>query len=169
MRTLLNGKVAIVTGGGTGIGEAICREFSREGAKLVVNGLPDDPVQDVVDAIAKEGAEAIAFAGDVSEEENAQACIAAAVHTYGRLDILVNNAGVLLVNAETDKMPVDKFDEQIRCNVRSAFLMTKYALTPAKGPVGAMAGQEAKTPPRGTLDLQHTHEGTRHKDVVKIG
>jgi hypothetical protein len=41
--------------------------------------------------------------------------------------------------------------------------------TPAKGPVGALAGQEAKTPPRSTMDLQHTHDGTRNKDVVKIG
>jgi NAD(P)-dependent dehydrogenase (short-subunit alcohol dehydrogenase family) len=54
--------------------------------------------------------------------------VEAAVDEYGRLDVLINNAGVLLVGAETDKMPMDKFDEHIRCNVRTAFLMTKYAL-----------------------------------------
>jgi NAD(P)-dependent dehydrogenase (short-subunit alcohol dehydrogenase family) len=94
----------------------------------VVNGLADDPIEDVAGAIVEQGGEAIAFAGDVSEEANARACIDAAIATYGKLDVLVNNAGVLLANAETDKMPVDKFDEQIRCNVRSAFLMTRYAL-----------------------------------------
>jgi NAD(P)-dependent dehydrogenase (short-subunit alcohol dehydrogenase family) len=291
MRTLLDGKIAIVTGGGTGIGEAICRQFSREGASLVVNGLPTDPIEDVVNSIVQEGGDAVAFPGDVSEEETARACVDNAIEAYGRLDILINNAGVLLVNAETDKMPVDKFDEQIRCNVRSAFLMTRYALphlrktrgniisagseggvngqprntayggtkgflhsfmmgvaveqaqygvrancvcpgpidtawthaetgavdqeiekalvtatplgrrgtveeianiyaflasdlasfvtgalwladggiTPAKGAVGALAGREAKTPPKSTLDLQHTHEGTKNKDVLKIG
>jgi NAD(P)-dependent dehydrogenase (short-subunit alcohol dehydrogenase family) len=124
----LQDKVAIVTGGGTGIGEAICRKFAREGAKVLVNGLPGDPIDDVAAAIKEDGGEAIAFGGDVSDEAQARACVAAAVDRFGRLDVLVNNAGVLLVNAETDDMPVDKFDEQIRCNVRTAFLMTKYAL-----------------------------------------
>jgi NAD(P)-dependent dehydrogenase (short-subunit alcohol dehydrogenase family) len=61
-------------------------------------------------------------------EEHARACVETAIARYGRLDILVNNAGVLLVNAETDDMPVDRFDEHVRCNTRSAFLMTRYAL-----------------------------------------
>ena len=63
----LEDKVAIVTGGGTGIGEAICRKFSREGAKVVVSGFPDDPINDVVSAILNEGGEAIPFAADISD------------------------------------------------------------------------------------------------------
>ncbi len=59
----LKAKVAIVTGGGTGIGEAICRRFAREGAKVVVSGLPDDPLDDVARAIVAEDGEAITFAG----------------------------------------------------------------------------------------------------------
>lgn len=128
MNGKLEGKVAIITGGGTGIGEAICHKFAREGAKVLVNGLPDDPIEDVATAILDNSGEALAFAADVSDETEAAACVEAALDRFDRLDILVNNAGVLLVNAETDDMPVDKFDEQIRCNVRSAFLMTKYAL-----------------------------------------
>ena len=128
MKGQLQDKVAIVTGGGTGIGEAICRKFASDGAKVVVNGLPDDPIDDVVADIVKDGGEAFAFAGDVSDEANARACVDATLSNFGRIDVLVNNAGVLLVNAETDDTPVDKFDEHIRCNVRSAFLMTKYAL-----------------------------------------
>ena len=289
-RVRLHGKVAIVTGGGTGIGEAICRTFAREGAKVVVNGLPQDPLADVVAAIVEDGGEAIAYPGDVADEQAASACVEAAIWAYGKLDVLVNNAGVLLVNAETDDMPIDKFDEQLRCNVRSAFLMTKYALpylrktrgnvisagseggvngqprntgyggtkgflhafmkgvaveqaqygvrancvcagpidtawthketgavdeqieaalvsatplgrrgtveeianvyaflasgeasfvtgalwladggiTPAKGAVGALAQPEAKTPPAGHFKLLHTHDGTRHQQIVKI-
>jgi NAD(P)-dependent dehydrogenase (short-subunit alcohol dehydrogenase family) len=132
MRGQLQNKVAIVTGGGTGIGEAICRKFAREGAKVVVNGLPGDPIDDVVAAIRDDGGEALAFAGDVSDDAQAKACVDAALREYGRLDILVNNAGVLLVAAETDKMPLDKFDEHIRCNIRTAFLMTKHALPPLR-------------------------------------
>jgi NAD(P)-dependent dehydrogenase (short-subunit alcohol dehydrogenase family) len=128
MKGQLDDKVAIVTGGGTGIGEAICRKFAREGAKVVVNGLPDDPICDVVSAILDDGGTAIPFAGDVSVDAQAKACVAAAIEEYGRLDVLVNNAGVLLIGAETDQIPLEQFEEHIRCNVRTAFLMTKYAL-----------------------------------------
>jgi len=128
MSDSLAGKVVIVTGGGTGIGEAICLKVAREGARVVVNGLPGDPIEDVVAAIERDGGEATAFEGDVSIEELALACIDTALAQYGQLDVLINNAGVLLVASETDDMPVDRFDEHLRCNVRSAFLMTKYAL-----------------------------------------
>ncbi|HEY9726128.1 MAG TPA: SDR family oxidoreductase [Chroococcales cyanobacterium] len=124
----LEGKVAIVTGAGTGIGEAIAHKFAKEGAKVVVNGLPDDPIQDVADAINEYGGEAIAYGGDVSEVEQAQACVQAAIERYGRLDVLVNNAGVFLATGETQDYPIDAFDETIRMNIRSTFLMTKYAL-----------------------------------------
>src|SRR5688572_7330193 len=128
MTDRLSGKVAIVTGGATGIGEAICRRFAQEGASVIVNGLPGDPLDDVVAEIVAEDGRATAFAGDVSNEHEARACVATAIERFGKLDVLVNNAGVLLVNAQTEDMPVDKFDEQLRCNVRAAFLMTKFAL-----------------------------------------
>ena len=128
MNGRLDGKVAIVTGGGTGIGEAICLKFAREGAKVLVNGLPGDPINDVAEAIRDDGGEAIAFEADVSDEAQARACVDEAIARFGKVDVLVNNAGVLLVNAETDDFPIGKFDEHVRCNVRSAFLMTKFAL-----------------------------------------
>jgi len=93
-----------------------------------VNGLPDDPVQEVANAINQYGGEAIACVGNVSESSDAQTCVQTAIDKYGRLDVLVNNAGVFLVTAETQDYPIDAFDETIRMNIRSAFLMTKYAL-----------------------------------------
>lgn len=141
----LEGKVAIVTGAGTGIGEAIAHKFAKEGAKVVVNGLPDDPIQDVVEALNDYGAEAIAYSGDVSQESHAQACVQAAINQYGRLDVLVNNAGVFLATAETQDYPIDAFDQTITMNIRSAFLMTKYALPQLQKTQGNIvaAGSEA--------------------------
>jgi NAD(P)-dependent dehydrogenase (short-subunit alcohol dehydrogenase family) len=124
----LDGKVAIVTGGAAGIGEAISHKFAMEGAKVVVNGLPDDPVDEVVQAIEQYGNEAVAYKGDVSQTEEAQTCVQAAIDRYGKLDILVNNAGVFLVTAETQDYPIDLFDRTLQMNLRSAFLMTKFAL-----------------------------------------
>ena len=118
----------------------------------------------MVASILDGGGDAIPFAGDVAIEDNAKACIAAALERYGRLDILVNNAGVLLANAETDDMPVEVFDEQLRCNVRSAFLMTKYALPHLRetsgnvisaGSEGGVNGQPRNTGYGGTKAFLH--------------
>ena len=143
----LHGKVAIVTGAATGIGEAIAHKFAREGARVVVNGLLDDPVDDVVTAIVRaNGANtAVAHLGDVSREETAQACVRLAVDTFGRLDVLVNNAGVFLFTGEIQDYPIEDFDETLRMNVRSVFCMTKHAmkhLQKSRGVVLA-AGSEA--------------------------
>ncbi|TVP59882.1 MAG: SDR family oxidoreductase [Nodularia sp. (in: Bacteria)] len=124
----LDGKVAIITGAGTGIGEAIAHKFAKEGAAVIVNGLPDDPIEDVVQSIRHYGSKAIVYSGDISQEIYAQNCVQTAINTYGKLDILINNAGVFLAAAETQDYPLDVFDETIRMNIRSAFLMTKYAL-----------------------------------------
>jgi NAD(P)-dependent dehydrogenase (short-subunit alcohol dehydrogenase family) len=124
----LDGKVALITGAATGIGEAIAHKFAMEGAKVLINGLPDDPIEDVANAIQQHGSEAMTYKGDVSQQEEAQACVQAAIDAYGQLDILVNNAGVFLVTAETQDYPVEMFDRTIQMNIRSAFLMTKYAL-----------------------------------------
>lgn len=128
MTRRLEDKVAIITGAGTGIGEAIAHKFAKEGAKVVVNGLPSDPIEDVASSIRQYGAEATAYAGDISDPVYAQACVQYAVDTYGKLDILVNNAGVFLTTATLDDYPIEDFDRTIQMNIRSAFLMTKYAL-----------------------------------------
>ncbi|MBE9159308.1 SDR family oxidoreductase [Nodosilinea sp. LEGE 06152] len=124
----LEGKVAIITGAAAGMGEAIAHKFAAEGAKVVINGLPDDPIDDVAQAIRKHGSEVAVYKGDISQVEEAQACVQTAIDTFGQIDILINNAGVFLVTAETQDYPVDLFDRTVQMNMRSAFLMTKHAL-----------------------------------------
>ncbi len=128
MSDKLKDKVAIITGGATGIGEAICKKFVSEGAKVIVCGLPSDPVEEVVNEIKDEKGEAAAFEGDVSEAGTAETCVKMAIDTFGRLDILVNNAGTFQTVASTENFPVDDFDYMMKMNTRSAFLMTKFAL-----------------------------------------
>ncbi|WP_024507494.1 SDR family oxidoreductase [Bradyrhizobium sp. ARR65] len=124
----LEGKVAIVTGAGTGIGEAIAHKFAKEGAKLIVAGLPDDPIEDVAYHIKMHGGQAEPFLGDLADETDAKACVTMAVDVFGKLDILINNAGVFPEIAECQDYSIESFDYIVRNNIRSAFLMTKFAL-----------------------------------------
>ncbi len=124
----LQNKIAVITGAGTGIGEAIAHKFAREGARLLLNGLPGDPVQDVAQAIINAGGQAEVQLGDVAEESAAQACIDAALRRYGGLDVLVNNAGIFIAIVETQDYRIQDFDRTLRNNLRTAFLMTKFAL-----------------------------------------
>lgn len=128
MTRMLRDKVAIVTGGGTGIGEAICHKYAQLGAQLVVAGLPTDPVDDVVRAIEATGTDVIGFKGDLGEVGNAQACVALCIEKFKRLDILVNNAGVFLVTAPVEKYPLDVYEKTIKSNITAAFLMTRCAM-----------------------------------------
>lgn len=141
----LKDKAAIVTGGATGIGEAISHKFAFEGAQIVVCGLPDDPVVDVVKEINERGGRAVGFTGDVSEESNAERCVQTAIDEFGKLDVLVNNAGFLDGNYETQDFPVEAFDRMFKWNIRSAFLMTKFALPHLQKTKGNIvsAGSEA--------------------------
>jgi NAD(P)-dependent dehydrogenase (short-subunit alcohol dehydrogenase family) len=126
-RMLLN-KVAIITGGATGIGEAIAHKFAQLGAQVVVAGLPDDPVDQVVEELIKVNAEVAGFKGDLAVPQNAKACVDLAIERFKRIDVLVNNAGVFLVTAPVEKYPFDVFDQTIQSNITTAFLMTHYAM-----------------------------------------
>jgi NAD(P)-dependent dehydrogenase (short-subunit alcohol dehydrogenase family) len=159
----LDGKVAIVTGGGTGIGEAVAFKLAREGAGVVVAGR-SGTVDDVARRIREDGGEATAFQADLAEEEGARGCVEAALDAYGKLDILINNAGVLAAAGEVDRFPVDKFDGMLRNNLRTAFLMTKFAIPHLQKTKGSIvsAGSEAglngtpmATPYGGTKAFMH--------------
>ena len=89
----LSGRAALVTGGGTGIGEAIAHRFAAEGARVVVAGRRVEPLHRVVAAIMAAGGAALAIPADVSRSDEVQRLFAAALAELGRLDVLVNNAG----------------------------------------------------------------------------
>jgi NAD(P)-dependent dehydrogenase (short-subunit alcohol dehydrogenase family) len=141
----LENKVAIITGGATGIGEAISKKFAAEGAKVIVNGFPEDPVHEVVTDIVNAGGQAAAYIADISLEHNARECVEFAANTWGKLDILINNAGTFPAIDEIDEFPTDAFDYMMKNNVRSAFLMTKHAIPELKKTHGCIvsAGSEA--------------------------
>lgn len=141
----LKNKVAIVTGGATGIGEAISKKFAKEGALVIVNGYPEDPVNEVVDEIKKEGLKAVAFVADISIEENARECIDFATRMYGKLDVLINNAGTFPEMNEIDSFSTEAFEYMLKNNIKSAFLMTKYAIPKLQETKGCIvfAGSES--------------------------
>lgn len=160
----LKNKVAIVTGGATGIGEAISKKFAKEGALVIVNGYPEDPVNEVVDEITKEGGKAVAFIADISIEETAKECVEFAKRMYGQLDILINNAGTFPEMAEVDQFSTEAFEYMLKNNTRSAFLMTKYAIPALQETKGCIvfAGSESgelglarNTPYGGTKGFIH--------------
>src|SRR4030042_6436353 len=90
----LEGKAAVVTGGGRGVGRAICLAYAKEGADVVVNyATKDQPAQEVVEMIQKMGRKAVAVKGNVAVKADVERIIQTAIDQFGKIDILVNNAG----------------------------------------------------------------------------
>ena len=124
---LLDGKVAIVTGAGRGIGRGEAIELAREGARVVVNELDADAGQAVVDEIAAAGGEAVLDTGDCSEDDTARRLVATGASTrFGGLDALVNNAGILR-DRTVAKMTPEEWDAVIKVHLRGHFLPTHAA------------------------------------------
>src|SRR5262245_15815039 len=123
---LLDGKVAIVTGAGRGIGRGEALELARQGAAVVVNELDADAGGAVVHEITSSGGRATLDTGDVSDVDSANALIDKAVSGYGRLDALVNNAGILR-DRTIAKMTPDEWDAVIRVHLRGHYACTHAA------------------------------------------
>ena len=107
------GKVALVTGGASGIGEACCETLAREGAKVVVTDLDETGGGYVVERIKKSGGEAMFLTQDVTDEARWQPVIDAALKAYGRLDILVANAGIGIMTPIVDMTLTDWRRQQV--------------------------------------------------------
>jgi glucose 1-dehydrogenase len=124
---VLDGKVAIVTGGNTGIGANVVLALAQAGAKIVIDWVANEQAeQDIERKVADLGADAVGVQADVSKVEDIQRLIDTAVSKFGRLDIMVNNAGIETRTSVLDTTE-DQFDKVIAVNLKSAFFGTQLA------------------------------------------
>jgi NAD(P)-dependent dehydrogenase (short-subunit alcohol dehydrogenase family) len=135
MTGICEGRIAVVTGAGRGIGRGYAIELARQGAKVVVNDLGGTetgeggsirPASEVVEIIEGFGGEAIANGDDVSDWDGAGRLINAAITRYGGIDVLVNNAGILRDRMLTN-MTIDEWDDVIKVHLRGTFAPTRWA------------------------------------------
>jgi len=133
----LRERVAIVTGGGTGIGRAISLALARCGASVVVNYRRSRrEAEQTVKAIERQGGRSIAVCADVTDEAQVATLVEAAVKSFGRLDILVANAGGRTVDAATTELTAQQWDTGLDLNCKSVFLCVKHALPHLRRGVG---------------------------------
>jgi NAD(P)-dependent dehydrogenase (short-subunit alcohol dehydrogenase family) len=123
----LEGRVALVTGAGGGIGAATARRFAREGATVVVNDVDLELARPLVTELQKEGARALSIAADVTARTDVEAMVDHVVGEFGRLDVLVNNAGVNR-DAMSHKMTEEQWDQVLAVNLKGTFLCAQAVL-----------------------------------------
>jgi NAD(P)-dependent dehydrogenase (short-subunit alcohol dehydrogenase family) len=133
MAGLLDGKSALITGGGGGIGRATALIFAREGARLAVADASADAARETVAQVNAAGGQAIALSGDVTDPAAVEAMVASVVSAYGRLDCAFNNAGIAgyQVNAagkRTHEWPDEGVDRMLAVNLKGVWLCMKHEL-----------------------------------------
>jgi NAD(P)-dependent dehydrogenase (short-subunit alcohol dehydrogenase family) len=126
----LANKVAIVTGGGTGIGAAITQLFAQEGAGVTITGRRQEILARMVDAISSSGGHALAVPGSVTEEADVQHAVQTTLECFGRVDILVNNAGSTPNDGPLHEMTDKMWDETMDVFLRGVFRFSR-AVIPA--------------------------------------
>lgn len=127
MQPDLSGQVAVVTGGGRGIGRAVARSLASAGAKVAVAARTEEEIQAVADEIAAAGGEALAVLTDLADETSIRGLFAAVRERWARLDVLVNNAGVGRYGPVAE-FPVEDLDYVIAVNLRGTFLCCQEAV-----------------------------------------
>ena len=124
----LDGKVALITGAGSGIGKAAALLLAREGAKVAALDLKVEDAQATVDEIEGAGGTARAVAADVSQPEQVQQAVRQTVDAWGRLDIVFANAGINGVWAPLEELTPEDWDQTLGINLKGTFLTVKYAV-----------------------------------------
>jgi 3(or 17)beta-hydroxysteroid dehydrogenase len=127
MSNRLQQKVALVTGGGSGIGEAICRRFAEEGCTVVVTDIVGDKASVVAEGIVADGGKALALVQDVTDEAMWQTVMAQIIEQCGGLNVLVNNAGIAIPGTVEDAS-LDDWRKTQAVNLESVFLGTRAAV-----------------------------------------
>ncbi len=158
----LKDRVAIVTGAGSGMGEAIAHTYAREGAKVAVLDVNAQAANKVAGAIGKS---AIAIACDVTSKDDIARAVAATQSTFGAPDILVNNAGVAHVNKPLLEIDEAEFDRVFDVNVKGVFLFTQAVVPVMRGKGGGVIvniGSTAGVRPRPGLSAYNATKGAVH-------
>lgn len=122
----LDGKVALITGSGRGIGREVALKLASEGAVVVVNDLDESPAHEVVAEIEKAGGKAVACVGSVTTDDFAERFVKTAVDRFGGIDIIVNNAGYT-VDSLINKMTDDQFDAMYKVHLKAPFQILRAA------------------------------------------
>ena len=134
----LDGKVALVTGAGSGIGAATARRYAAAGAKVAVLSRTEQEIQEVAERIRKAGGEAMPVTADVSRHDEVRRAVERVVQEWGRLDVVVANAGVNGVWAPIEELEPDEFERTLAINLHGTFYTIKYAVPHLKKQGGAV-------------------------------
>lgn len=127
-------RVAIITGGDSGIGRATAIAFAREGADIILSYLPEEEpdAKQVESVVAETGRKILRMPGDIRSPQYAESLVAAALREFKRLDIVVNNAAYQRTHASIDEVPLEEFEDTFRTNVFGMFYLTRAALPKLK-------------------------------------
>jgi meso-butanediol dehydrogenase / (S,S)-butanediol dehydrogenase / diacetyl reductase len=157
----LDGKVALITGAGSGIGRATAILFAQEGAKVAAVDVDEPGAKDTVGQITKASGQAFAFKADVSKARDAEAMVAEAVKRFGTLDIIYNNAGIFFP-AQVHSMSEEDWDRMLSINLKGVFLGCKYALAELMKHGGVILAT-------GSIAGLEGHNGEPHYGAAKAG
>lgn len=122
------GKVALVTGGGSGMGRATAQEFARDGARVVVADIRSDDAEATAQAIIQQGGEALAYVVDVSRLDQVAALVDATVAAWGRLDCAFNNAGINIEHGPLADCTEEEWDRVLAVNLKGVWLCMKFEI-----------------------------------------
>ncbi|MBO2944207.1 SDR family oxidoreductase [Paenibacillus sp. F411] len=134
----LEGKVAVITGAGSGIGRAAALLMAKHGAKVLLIDINSDSVKEVREKIVSEGGEALSGNCDISKPESLVECYKQAIEQWGGIDIVFANAGINGTKSPIESLELDEWDQTINTNLRGTFATVKYAIPHLKDQGGSI-------------------------------
>ena len=123
----IEGKVIVITGASSGLGEAAARHLSEQGAIIVLGARRIDRIQSLADELSKKGGKALAIATDVTQYDQVRQLVDAATQTYGRIDVMINNAG-LMPQSPLERLKIDEWNQMIDVNIKGVLYGIAAAL-----------------------------------------